>query len=114
MKHKLLRNCYATATEGTELEGKLDLVLDQLILRTPTNATYNPTPGVLTITIGTHTLGVGGEIRIASCWYSNEQSTTQQTHLVQDYVLMQLLPPTVRVNVGRSVDTGTYTWSSQA
>ena len=101
----------ATATEGTELQGKLDLVLDQLTPRTPTNATYNPTSGVLTITIGTHTLGVGGEIRIASAGIVMNKALPTDAFGTR-LRINAVTSTTVSVNVGRSADTGTYTWSS--
>ena len=66
---------------------------------------------MLTITIGTHTLGVGGEIRIASLGIvMNKALPTDAfgTRLRIDAVTST----TVSVNVGRSADTGTYTWSS--
>ena len=55
----------ATATEGTELENKLDIILDTLTPRTASSGTtYDPSTGHITINIGAHNLEVGGIVAI--------------------------------------------------
>ena len=104
---------------------------EPLIQLTPTDATYTPETGVMTLTVGTHTMSVGEEIQIApdaitfTCALDGNatlhpyprasgvpNSTGKDGFYYAPVKITAVTSTTITVNVGISSDTSLHTFSS--
>ena len=119
----------ATNTEvGQIISGTASEPLVQL---TPTDATYKPETGVMTLTVGAHTMSVGEEIQIApdaitfTCALDGNatlhpyprasgvpNSTGKDGFYYAPVKITAVTSTTITVNVGVSSDTSLHTFSS--
>jgi hypothetical protein len=119
----------ATNTEvGQIISGTASEPLVQL---TPTDATYKPETGVMTLTVGAHTMSVGEEIQIApdaitfTCALDGNatlhpyprasgvpNSTGKDGFYYAPVKIKAVTSTTITVNVGVSSDTSLHTFSS--
>ena len=119
----------ATNTEVTQtLSGTASEAAAQF---TPTDATYTPATGDMTITIGTHSLAVGDEIHIApggitfTCALDGgatlhpypratgvPNDKGKDPYYYAPLTITEVTSTTITVNVGISSDTSTHTFSS--
>jgi hypothetical protein len=104
---------------------------EPLIQLTPTDATYKPETGVMTLTVGAHTMSVGEEIQIApdaitfTCALDGNatlhsyprasgvpNSTGKDGFYYAPVKITAVTSTTITVNVGISSDTSLHTFSS--